>query len=256
VGVTSSGGVDYAWIGGAGGTLLFSGNGGGSWTPLGSGTTAGITSVVFRDGYGIFCADDGTCRHFSFAPIPLNLPPAVAMLNEGVMVTNTASGLVTNLACRPLRLFALADDPDGVVTNLEFTVTSRYATNNFVPRKHARLPDTSSFLWVNDLVGEFLISAIATDNRGAVASSLPLTAHAVKGDLLTLIAGGFYTTNGSFKLCMCADTNQTFTVLANDNLNTTNWVPIGPMFFTNDLWRYFDTDATNVPHRFYRARQD
>ncbi len=256
VATTSFGGVNYAWIGGAGGTLLFSGNGGGGWSVLGSGTTAGITGVVFRDGYGIYSADDGSCRHFNFAPIPANWPPAVAMLNQGSVVTNLASGALNNPACVPLSIFAIASDPDGTVTNLEFTVASRYATNNFTPRRYPRQPGTYSFLWVNDLVGEFLVSAIATDNRGAVASALPLTINAIKGPPLTIIPGGFQTTNGSFKLCMCAETNHAWTVWANQDLATTNWVPIGPMTFTNDLWRYFDLDATNYIYRFYRARRD
>jgi len=253
VATTSSGGVDYAWIGGAGGTLLFSGNGGGGWSGLGSGTSAGITSVIFRDGYGIYCADDGSCSHFTFAPILVNLPPAVALLNQGSVVTNTAAGLLNHLACVPLSLFALASDPDGGVTNLEFTVASRYATNNFAPRKYPRRPGTYSFLWVNDLVGEFIVTATATDDRGAVASALPMAINAIKGPPLSIIPGGFYTTNGSFKLCMCAETNYQWTVLASTNLE--NWQAIGPMTYTNDLWRYFDLDATNYPYRFYRAQQ-
>jgi hypothetical protein len=252
----SYGGVDYAWIGGSGGTLLFSANGGGSWSSLGTGTSATITSVTFRDGYGIYTGADGSCNHFTFAPIPVNLPPAVAMLNQGILVTNTASGTLNNLACVPLTIFAVAADPDGVVTNLEFTVAARYATNNFAPRTYARRPGTYSFLWVNDLVGEFLVRAVATDNRGATAVALPLTINAIKGPPQTLVAGGFFTTNGSFKLCMCADTNAAWTLLANQDLNTTNWVPLGPMTYTNDLWRFFDLDATNYTYRFYRARRD
>ena len=34
-----------------------------------------------------------------------------------------------------------------------------------------------------------------------VASALPLTINAIKGPPLTIIPGGFQTTNGSFKLC-------------------------------------------------------
>jgi photosystem II stability/assembly factor-like uncharacterized protein len=252
----TSGGVDYAWIGGSGGTLLFTSNGGGSWNPLGTGTTVNITGVSFVDGYGVYCADDGSCRHFNFAPITPNLPPAVTMLNQGIAVTNLASGLFSQLACVPLNIFALADDPDGVVTNLEFTVASRFSTTNFPPRKYPRRPGTYSFQWVNDLVGEFSVSATATDNRGATATAIPLTINAIKGPPLTIVPGGFHTTNGSFKLCLCAETNGSWTVLANQDLKTTNWVPIGPMVFTNDLWRYFDLDATNFNYRFYRARQD
>ena len=256
VATVRSGQVDYAWVGGSGGTLLFTSNGGATWDKLGAGTSASITGVAFRDGYGIYCADDGSCRHFGFAPIGLKLPPAVTMLNQNVPVTNLVSGQFSQLACVPLDIFALANDPDGAVVDLEFTVTSRFATTTVPPRKFPRRPSTYAFLWVNDLVGQFYVSATVTDNRAATATAIPLTIDAIKGPPLSLIPGGFFTTNASFKLCMCAETNRSWTVLATQDLEAANWVPIGPMFYTNELWRYFDLDATNYPNRFYRARQD
>ena len=253
VALTSSGGVDYAWIGGAGGTLLFSGNGGGGWSGLGSGTGAGITSVVFRDGYGLYCADDGSCRHFTFAPIGVNLPPAVALVIGTNLVTN-ATLRVSNIVCVPFHQSAVALDPDGVVTNLDFTVAAARTTNYFVPRTYPKHPDTYSFIWYNDVVGEFTIRAVAQDNHGAVAVSEPLTVAEVPADVHYLIIGGLLT-NGACKLCMLGVTNNIYEVLANTNLLTTNWLAIGLMEHTNGLWRYSDAEATNHQQRFYRARQ-
>ena len=50
-------------------------------------------------------------------------------------------------------------------------------------------------------------------------------------------------------------TNNTYEVLANTNLLTTNWISIGLMENTNGFWRYSDAGATNYNHRFYRAHQ-
>ena len=43
-------------------------------------------------------------------------------------------------------------------------------------------------------------------------------------------------------------------MLANTNLLTTNWVNLGPMAYTNGIWRFYDANTiTNLPRRYYRA---
>lgn len=214
----------------------------------------GITSLVFTDGYGVYATDAGQCQHFSFAQIPVNLPPAVAMLNGDLTVTNLASGRFTNLFCVAVKLQAAASDPDGHVTNLIFTVASNSGTNLFGARTFWRLPGTYTFYWTNDFPGEFKITATAQDNRGAVATAEPLTAQTVAGSLRQLIVGAF-TPEGACKLCMNGLPDKTYEVFASTELESTNWSSIGFMQLTNSIWRYFDPAATNYPYRFYRAKQ-
>ena len=45
-----------------------------------------------------------------------------------------------------------------------------------------------------------------------------------------------------------------YLMLANTNLTTTNWIPIGPLQNTNGIYRYVDAAATNYNHRYYRAQ--
>ena len=172
---------------------------------------------------------------------------------SGNLVTN-ATLRVSNIVCVPFHQSAVALDPDGVVTNLDFTVAAARTTNYFVPRTYPKHPDTYSFIWYNDVVGEFTIRAVAQDNHGAVAVSEPLTVAEVPADVHYLIIGGLLT-NGACKLCMLGVTNNIYEVLANTNLLTTNWLAIGLMEHTTGLWRYSDAEATNHQQRFYRARQ-
>jgi len=64
-----------------------------------------------------------------------------------------------------------------------------------------------------------------------------------------------FLTNGGFKFRMLGQAGKNYSVLANTNLNTTNWSDLGTMEVTNGIWRFVDTNAPNFNRRHYRARQ-
>jgi len=66
-------------------------------------------------------------------------------------------------------------------------------------------------------------------------------------------AGGIQFSNGVFQFTASGAWNQIYTVSANTNLTSTNWIPIGTA--TTDVGgvlRFADPNATNSPLKFYR----
>ena len=69
--------------------------------------------------------------------------------------------------------------------------------------------------------------------------------------------GGIRNTN-TYKICMAGYVGTNYTIIASTNLLTpaTNWVNIGPMEYTNGIFRFVDNGPlTNRPGRFYRAKR-
>lgn len=58
--------------------------------------------------------------------------------------------------------------------------------------------------------------------------------------------------NGAIQLNGLGDTNAQYTLLANTNLSTTNWISLGVLTATNGVLQFTDQTATNYPTRFYR----
>lgn len=227
------------WIGGDGGTLLISTDGGLSWQTLYTGTTNRITSVVFVDGYGYYVDDSGHCYHFEYAPIPPNAPPLVAIV--------LPAGPQTNWACTPLVLRAQAADSDGFVTDLQFLADGQPLTQD------------NPAIYTHCNLGVVTYTATATDNRGARGISGPVKVTYVPAPLHQLIPAGFLgaETNRGFQLCLTGEVGRDYQLFAHTNVAApfATWELLGLMTPTNQLYRFRDYDATNLPHRFYRARQ-
>jgi hypothetical protein len=144
-----------------------------------------------------------------------------------------------------ISLRATASDIDGVVTNLAFLI-------NGLPVATGTNSTFTNSVEI-DVPGDYVIQARALDDKGA-ASYATTNVTVVSSPPEVLSLGGFRT-NRAFKVCMLGLPGRSYELLANTNLNTTNWLSLGPMDPTNAMWRFFDRDATNFPQRYYRARQ-
>ena len=178
----------------------------------------------------------------SYTPTGLLL---IAGSNAYPSLSFTVSGGNTQTVCQPFSLHATATDVDGTITNLTLLLDgSSIASASGSPvstTAEIDFPQTYSF------------TARAQDDQGGTTwatQSVVLVTY----PLHVLNLGGFRT-NGAFKLCLLGETGKDYQVFANTNLSTTNWIPIGVMESTNGIWWYFDTDATNHLHRYYRAQQ-
>jgi hypothetical protein len=151
----------------------------------------------------------------------------------------------TQTVCVPFDLQAAATDVDGAVTNVTLFLAG-------FPVASASGPTVGTTAEI-DLAGPYLFTAEASDDRGGVTWSTQAVTL-VSYPLHWIISGGFRT-NGTFKICMSGETNQTYQVLAGDDLSGTNWVPIGVMEGTNGSWQFWDTGAAIHRRRFYRVQQ-
>ena len=90
--------------------------------------------------------------------IRVNAPPSVAITNPGPGATFTAPATIT--------LLATASDSDGSIASVTlYQGTTAIATVNTVPY---------SFNWSNVAQGAYTLTAVATDNDGAVTTSAPI----------------------------------------------------------------------------------
>jgi photosystem II stability/assembly factor-like uncharacterized protein len=245
------------FIGGRGGVLGVSSDGGINWSTLSNGTTADITSISWRDGQGFYVDSNGICRAFTFAGFTPNRPPLVRFLNplntttletnvvtgtNGITLTNIVSVRhdFTNLACVPINIRAEAIDPDGTALFVELFINGVSANNLFV--------NPTAKLWDNCTPGRYILSALGTDNFGAVGIAedvavtvLPpyhiLVPRLVQDDLV--------------RLCYAGDTNKNYGLEISTNLM--DWTYLGPFFPTNSILQYLDGSLTNTSHRMYRA---
>jgi photosystem II stability/assembly factor-like uncharacterized protein len=232
------------WVSGDDGVILQSEDGGQTWGTIYSGTTRHIREIVFIDGYGYYIDDGGHIHRFVYLPIPQNLPPVITLVQP--------AGAVTNWACTRLPLRALASDPNGFIAKVEFFAQS---TSIEVDTTYP----TWTGAWTNCDIGTFTVTAVATDNRGATAVSNPIKVTTIHPPLHTLIPAGFMdrAPDAGFKLCMTGETGRQYEVYAHTNVVApfATWEYLGLMSEFDRLFSYLDRGATNLPYRFYRAKQ-
>ena len=228
-----------------------------TWSALSTGTTADITSISWRDGQGFYVDANGVCRAFTFAGFTPNRPPLVRILNplntttletnvitgtNGITLTNVVAVRhdFTNLACVPINIRADAIDPDGTALFVELFINGVSANNAFV--------NPTAHFWDNCTPGRYILSALGTDNLGAVGIAedvavtvIPpyhiLVPRLVQEDLV--------------RLCYAGDTNKNYGLEISTDL--IGWTYLGPFFPTNSILQYLDGSVTNTPHRLYRA---
>ncbi len=238
------GDCDTWFISGDNGTLLQTSDGGASWGTLFTGTQRHIRDVVFVDGYGYYVDDGGHVHRFVYAPIPPNPPPVVTLL--------LPEGGLTNWACVPLAVPARAADSNGFVTQVEFFTSS--TSLGIDPRG-----PNWAIAWTNESAGEFVLTAVATDDRGAVGVSGAVRITFIPPPLHQLIPVGFMGqgANAGFKVCMTGQPGREYELFGSTNLTElpASWVNLGLMIPAGEIFGLLDREAPRLPHRFYRARQ-
>ena len=97
------------------------------------------------------------------------------------------------------------------------------------------------------------MTARAYDDKGALRdTNITINFYTLPLHVLNVVG---FATNSGFKICMLGQSGKDYTVLANTNLATTNWLIIGAMESTNGTWRFVDTNTALFNRRFYRARE-
>src|SRR6266498_4728592 len=205
---------------------------GASWTlidtitnSMGGDVFAGLAVTAHNNGAlntSVFADVSGT-----FAP---NQPPIV---NLDFPTNNT-----TFIQPNAITLVAAASDPDGTVSKVEFlSGTNLLGTVTNAPY---------NLTWLGVALTNYTLTARATDNLGAIATSsavnvlvLPLNLTVVSGEQ----------TNGQFRLWFQAQDNQSYLVETSTDL--TNWVPALTNTAVNGRFDFLDVNATDS-HRFYR----
>jgi hypothetical protein len=91
-----------------------------------------------------------------------NLSPTVAL-------TSPATGAVFDVSS-PVSLEATANDDDGTVTQVEF-----YANGTLVGMDSTGIGGVYSAIWTGTVAGSYSLTAVATDDRGAIRTSNPVT---------------------------------------------------------------------------------
>lgn len=220
----------------------------------------GTLNVTFTNGFfptvgHSYTAMTWTARSGAFSQILtpsyefeiIYLPNALVLRasNSLPAVTLTAAGGGTQLVCTPFRLNAAASDLDGVITNL-----SLFWSGSEIARSSGGALATKL---ETDFPGTILIAAVARDNRGG-SFGVTQAVEIATGPLHVLTLGGMRT-NG-FKICMAGELGAEYLMHQSTNVAAafTNWAPLGPMEFTNGIWRFIDP-TTNRFESYYRARQ-
>jgi hypothetical protein len=223
----------------------------------GKATLRGSLDVSFVNGFvpgpgNVFTVLVCNARSGAFGSLntPTNNLGAIYTAKTVLLETGNASPVAQlsvdpfQLACHTFLLSASGTDPDGSVTNITLLLDTNVLAS--AAGGSVQTPFNSDF------PGDVTFTVLATDNKGA-SGGTNVTVHLGTFPTLVLDPVGFQT-NRAFKLCMLGEAGTNYQVIANDDLNTSNWLVLGTMENTNGIWRFSDSAATNSSHRFYRAQ--
>ena len=138
-------------------------------------------------------------------------------------------------------LQASATDSDGNITNVQF-----FSSGALLGRD-----SSSPFAFNLNLgAGNYSFTARAQDNFGASATSAVVSVFVLTNALLT---SPLRLNNGQFQFTIVGITGQTYTTESSTNLR--DWTAIATNVAPSNAFNVTDSNATNGPQRFYRARQ-
>jgi uncharacterized protein (TIGR03118 family) len=178
--------------------------------------------------------------HFSFGMTgvlqvnAVELPPAALLYSPA---TGSVFAAPANVTVR-----ATTADSDAAVTNLAFLVGSAVLTNEAAPPYSAVASDLAP--------GDYVLSAIATDNNGLTATnSVPISVVAPTPITLSqpTLPGP-----GQFQLSYLVNTGLTYVVQFSTNLETGQWAALATNTAASNPVVFLDLDATNNAG-FYRV---
>lgn len=163
-----------------------------------------------------------------------NNPPSVTITNpvDGAGFAAPATILIQ----------AIASDPGGSVANVIFFVDANPIRTNTTSPYSA----TAS----NLVAGDYVLSAVATDNLGAKATNSINVS--VTNSVITL--SGFKVLGGQFQFNV-AGLNVGKTNLVQATTNLSNWISLRTNVATTNFSSFTDTQTLNFSRRFYRVTQ-
>jgi hypothetical protein len=233
--------ANTAYVAGDNGLLCITRDGGNTWEPLGTGGNGSYGSLVLSGGQAFVFGAGGTGFAFSVPNQVLNQPPTIRIVNP----TNTQQFY----ACFRMNVSALASDPDGSITNVTFYRGQFKLAEISTPPRPGQ-PYRTSFY--TDTFGEYVLTAVATDNRGSVTVSEPVTVSVVPPPQDTAVAEAFTDEAGCI-LCFMGQIGGDYVLQGTLDLNPPiEWVNLSTNTVPEPLLRVNDLDALNHPYRFYR----
>ncbi len=233
--------ANTAYVAGDNGLLCITRDGGNTWEPLGTGGNGSYGSLALSGGQAFVFGAGGTGFAFSVPNQVLNQPPTIRIVNP----TNTQQFY----ACFRMNVSALASDPDGSITNVTFYRGQFKLAEISTPPRPGQ-PYRTSFY--TDTFGEYVLTAVATDNRGSVTVSDPVTVSVVPPPQDTAVAEAFTDEAGCI-LCFMGQIGGDYVLQGTLDLNPPiEWVNLSTNTVPEPLLRVNDLDALNHPYRFYR----
>ena len=176
---------------------------------------------------------------FALTVLPANQPPTIFWIDPTNDLTLTLS--------QPVTLAVDANDPDGVVTRVEF-----WAGTNLVG---VATNAPYSIVWSNTIAGARLLTAVATDDRGAFTTSPTLSLIFILPDISVVpakIESANALVDGQFELHLSGPAGYDAIVEATSDWQ--QWTPVATNRFENGAATCVDAASAQFSMRFYRVR--
>ena len=213
----------------------YASNVGSSWTLINT-VTIPMASNVFA-GLAVTAHNNGALNTSIFANVSGTFEPNQAPIVNLDFPTNNT----TFIQPSAITLSAAASDPDGMVSKVEFlSGTNLLGTVTNAPYH---------FTWLGVALTNYTLTARATDNLGASATSSAVNVLVLPLNLM-VVSGAH--TDGQFRLWFRAQDNQSYFVETSTDLK--NWVSVLTNTAVNGRFDFLDVRATDS-QGFYRVRQ-
>ena len=189
--------------------------------------------TLFDADYGYVSLQAAT---LSGASLPTNAPPTVVLTSASSGSTFTAPAEIT--------ITATASDSDGSISKVEFFEGgTRLGEATNAPY---------STVWSNVVAGSYSITAIATDNSGAVATAIPVnvtvnSATAAPVNCLSPLANG-----NRFSFSFSTESNRTYLVEHTTSLSPIYWQTLTNVVGDGGVITVADSLQAE-PQQFYRV---
>ena len=229
-----------AYASGDNGLLCITRDGGLTWQPQGLGSAGDLGGVAANGGRVFLFGEGGSGFALTAPGQTVNLEPVISILSP----TNG----MTFPACFDIPIRVSVTDPDGVVEKVEI-FRGQFKLAEITERPRPGQPYFTSFH--TDALGRYDIVVAATDDRGAVAISDPVTIEVVPPPLDTAIAEPF--NDLGFTLCYLGEIGAEYVLQGTTALfEPIEWTNLSTNAIPEPLLRITDPGALELPYRFYR----
>jgi hypothetical protein len=233
--------ANTAYVSGDNGLLCITRDGGQTWEPLGAGGNASFGALALSGGRAFLFGAGGSGFNFSVPNQVLNQPPTIRITQP--------RDAQEFFACFRIDVTAEAGDVDGSVTNVTFYRGQFKLAEITTPPRPGRPYRT---FFYTDAFGEYVLTAVATDNRGSVTVSAPVTIRVVPPPQETAVAE-IYTDDLGCLICFMGQIDAEYVLQGTVDLTPPiSWVNLSTNTVPEPLLRVTDADAVNHPFRFYR----